>query len=116
MAEIAQHDMYITRLKNELAMKKKYLVTKREQLRKSAIQNQYLLPILREYDMLIHKHEDCVRRQKLALNDILKWLQHETLGLAAVGGHGAEGNDKDKRNNSEQSHILMIQDKIAELQ
>jgi hypothetical protein len=107
MADIAKHDLYITQLKNELAMKRKYLVTKREQLRKSALQNQYLLPILREYDMLIHKHEDCVKRQKLALNDLLEWLQKENVGMVVGGSADADNVDED--------HIRMIKHKIAEL-
>jgi len=74
MSAIAHSDMTITRLQEELALRRQFILQKRKELREAADENEYLLPVLNKYENYIELARRTRQRKIEKLQELLDSL------------------------------------------
>lgn len=74
MSTIAHSDMTITRLQEELALRRQFILQKRKELREAADENEYLLPVLNKYENYIELARRTRQRKIEKLQELLDSL------------------------------------------
>jgi hypothetical protein len=74
MSTIAHSDMTITRLQEELALRRQFILQKRKELREAADENEYLLPVLNKYESYIELARRTRQRKIEKLQELLDSL------------------------------------------
>jgi len=81
MSAIAHSDMTITRLQEELALRRQFILQKRKELREAADENEYLLPVLNKYENYIELARRTRQRKIEKLQELLDSLDDLTSAM-----------------------------------